>query len=101
MKEKAIVVDYESLSQDPEKMMMKVCSRIGIPYDQDMLNYGGKPKPKGRFGDQVGIYKHSRPVTENINKWKKNFTSIEHVKYAEQYIKTLGATVISKIGIQL
>ena len=78
--------------------MRKVCSKVGIPYIQDMLNYGGKAKPKGRFGDQVGIYKHSRPVSENVNKWQKNFSTIEQVKYAEQYIKTLGPDVISKMG---
>ena len=98
LKERAIVVGYEALVQYPEKVMTELCTRIGIPYDQDMLNYGIKPKPKGRFGDQVSINQHNRPVSEYVNKWQKNFSTIELVEYAEQYIKTLGADIIVKLG---
>ncbi len=98
LKEKAIVVDYESLTRSPETVMHRVCNRIGIPYYQDLLNYGQNPKPEGRFGDSVGVYQHSRPVADNIDKWLKNILSPEHVEFADQYLRTLGSEIVSKMG---
>ena len=98
LKEKAIVVEYESLVQSPEMVMHRVCNRIGIPYYGDMLDYGRKPKPKGRFGDSVGIYKHQRPVTDNIDKWLKNLSSPELVEFSIQYLEVLGSDIVSKMG---
>ena len=59
LKEKAIVVHYESLVKFPDTVMHNLCNSIGIPYYEDMLDYGKNPKPKGRFGDSVGIYQHT------------------------------------------
>jgi len=52
-----------------------------------MLDYGRNPKPIGRFGDSVGVHQHSRPVTDNIEKWLKNISSPELVEFADQYLK--------------
>jgi glycosyltransferase involved in cell wall biosynthesis/DNA-binding SARP family transcriptional activator len=98
LKEKAIVVEYESLVQSPEAVMLRVCNRIGIQYYEDMLDYGRKPKPKGRFGDPVGIYKHQRPVADSIDKWLKNISSPELVEFADQYLKKVGSDIVSKMG---
>jgi glycosyltransferase involved in cell wall biosynthesis len=98
LKEKAIVVEYESLVQSPETVMLRVCNRIGIPFYEDMLNYGQKPKPKGRFGDSVGIYKYQRPVADNIDKWLKNISSPELTKFSNQYLEALGSDTVSKMG---
>jgi glycosyltransferase involved in cell wall biosynthesis len=98
LKEKAIVVEYESLVKSPEKMMLRVCNRIGIPYYGDMLEYGRNPKPKGEFGDPVGIYKHNRPVTDNIDKWQNNIFSPEFVEISNQYLEILGSDIVSKMG---
>jgi glycosyltransferase involved in cell wall biosynthesis len=98
LNEKAIVVEYESFVQSSETVMLRVCNRLGIPYYEDMLDYGQKPKPKGRFGDSVGIYEHQRPVADNIDKWLKNITSPELVEFSNQYLKALGSDIVSKMG---
>ncbi|MEJ2098716.1 MAG: glycosyltransferase [Desulfobacterales bacterium] len=98
LKERAIVVDYESLVQSPETVMLRVCTRIGIPYYDNMLNYGKNPKPIGRFGDSVGVFQHSRPVTDNVDKWLKNISSAELVEFADEYLKTLGSDIVAKMG---
>ena len=98
LKERAIVVDYESLVQYPERMMLRVCNRIGIPYYENLLNYGSRPKPIGRFGDLVGICKHSHPVTNSINKWKKNVQSNEFSDFAQKFLNELGENVVYEMG---
>ena len=98
LKEKAIVVEYESLVKSPEEIMHRVCTRIGIPYCGDMLEYGRNPKPQGKFGDPVGIFKHHRPVTDNIDKWQDNISSPEFVEISNQYLETLGSDIVSKMG---
>lgn len=98
LKENAIVVEYESLVHSPESMLHRVCSRIGIPYFKDMINYGKSTKPKGRFGDSVGIYQHNRPVTCSIDKWLNNLSSPELIEFAEQYLHTLGKNIVSSMG---
>jgi len=98
LRENAIVVEYESLAKYPEAVMLRVCNRIGIPYFGNMIEYGRNPKPKGKFGDPVGVYKHNNPVTDNINKWQKNISSPEFVEISNQYLETLGADIVSKMG---
>ncbi len=98
LKEDAIVVKYEELVEDAENSVRAICKKLGIPFGQEMLIYGVNPKPKGRFGDPVGIYQHSRPVTDNIDKWQKNISSPELVGFAGQYLKTLGSDIVTKMG---
>ena len=98
LKEDAIVVDYESLVQNPRKVMKRVSKRLGITFYEGMIHYGGNPIPKGRFGDSVGIFKHDRPVTQYIDKWQMNFVSKELLEYAEKYLTTLGLDVVTDMG---
>ncbi len=94
----AIVVKYEELVEYSENSVRAICNKLGISFRPEMLTYGDKPKPIGRFGDPVGIYQHSRPVTHNIDKWLKNISSPELVGFADQYLETLGPDIVSKMG---
>ena len=98
LKQKAIIVKYEELVEDAENTVKAICYKLGITFQNEMLNYGSKPKPEGRFGDPVGIYQHSCPVTDNIDKWIDNISSPELVEFAFQYLKTLGSEIVSEMG---
>ena len=98
LKEKAIVVEYESLVRSPECVIQRVCNRIGVPYDPQLLDYGQRPAPHGKFGDSVGIHKYRRPVTENIDKWQNNLSTLALIEFADQYLKSLGSKIVSKMG---
>ena len=71
--DRAIIFRYEPFVQNPEVELSKLCARIGIPFEPDMLEYGLKPKPAGRMGDSVGVHQHSRPVNTSLDKWKETF----------------------------
>ena len=94
----AIVVRYEELVEYSEDTVSAICKKLGIPFQREILTYGDKPKPKGRFGDPVGIYQHSRPVNNNIDKWLTNISSPELVEFADQYLETLGSDIVSIMG---
>ncbi|MCG7853087.1 MAG: glycosyltransferase, partial [Methanosarcinaceae archaeon] len=98
LKEDAIVVHYEKLVQNPKEVMQHVCNRIGIQFNKNMLEYGKHPAPEGRFGDSIGIYKHSNPVSEYIDKWTENLQSPDLIEFAQKYLLDLGPEVISRMG---
>ena len=98
LKEDAIVVHYEKLVQNPKEVMQHVCNRIGIQFNENMLEYGKHPAPEGRFGDSVGVHKHISPVSEYIDKWTENLASPDLIEFAQKYLLDLGPEVISRMG---
>jgi tetratricopeptide (TPR) repeat protein len=98
LKEDAIVVHYEKLVQNPKEVMQHVCNRIGIQFNKNMLEYGKHPAPEGRFGDSIGIHKHSNPVSEYVDKWTENLQSPDLIEFAQKYLLDLGPEIISLMG---
>jgi glycosyltransferase involved in cell wall biosynthesis len=98
LKEDAIVVHYEELVTKPKDVVQHLCDRTGIPFYKDMLEYGLREPPKGRFGDPIGVHKHSRPVSDYIDKWVQNLVSPDLIEFAREYLSTLGTDVFSQMG---
>ncbi|HKJ33896.1 MAG TPA: sulfotransferase, partial [Balneolales bacterium] len=98
LKEDAIVVHYENLVGKPEEVIHQVCHRIGIPFYENMLEYGQHPAPKGRHGDHVRIHKHNRPVSDYIDKWVENLTSPGLIEFTYKYLSNLGTELVSNMG---
>ena len=98
LKEQAIVLHYESLVENPRKVMQHACNRIGIPFSENILEYGRFPAPKGRFGDAVGIHKHVRPVKDYTDKWIENLATPNLIEFSLEYLSALGPEIISHMG---
>jgi len=98
LKEDAIIVHYEELVQNPKEVMQHLCKRIGITFYDNMLEYGLHSPPEGRFGDSTGIYKHSKPVSEYVDKWTENLQSPDLIEFSQNYLLDLGPEVISSMG---
>ena len=98
LKEDAIVVHYENLVEKPKDTLQHLCDRIGIPFYEDMLEYGLREPPKGRFGDPIGVHKHNRPISGYIDKWVQNLSSPDLIEFAREYLSTLGPDVFSQMG---
>lgn len=95
LKEDAIVIKYEDLVQDTEFVVKTICSKIGILFKNEMLNYGSRQKPKGRFGDSVGIVKHNNAVPFYTDKWVKNLQSQQLYDFSLKYMESLGPEVFN------
>lgn len=71
-------VRYEALVKDPETWMQQICDYVGVPFEQDAIDYGKKendaPERKG-LGDPIGVKQHSRPSTGSLKKWVQELAS--------------------------
>jgi glycosyltransferase involved in cell wall biosynthesis/Tfp pilus assembly protein PilF/protein-L-isoaspartate O-methyltransferase len=94
----AIIVRYEELVSEPERIVRGLCEYLELAYDPALLEYGNSAKPKGRMGDPVGIHRHSRPVGESLDKWKTTLASPRERLFAEAYLASLDDAVLTRLG---
>jgi tetratricopeptide (TPR) repeat protein len=98
LKDKAKIVRYEDLVNHTENTITNLCNYLNIEFNSDLLNYGDKNPPDGRFGDQVGIVKHRRAVPNYIDKWTENLSTPELYEFSLKYLNELGHELISELG---
>ena len=98
LKSNAVIVKYEELVADTEMTVKAVCYKLGIPYERDMLIYGSRPSPKGRFGDTVGIDRHDRAVSDYTEKWLQNLQSKRLYEFSNKYMEILGPEIFDTMG---
>lgn len=65
---------YEELVANPEQHLKSVCSSIGLPFEQQMLNFHQK-----QSNQQMAWHKETtKPINqENVEKWRKDLTQEE------------------------
>ena len=72
-------VRYEDLVKAPEEWFSTICDYIGVPFEEEAVNYGSRPKSKtdtpGGLGDPIGVQKHTRPSTASVKKWVQELAS--------------------------
>lgn len=64
-----IQVGYEQLVQNPEAEMERVCDFLGLQFEPGMIDYGAHEHDSKGLGDPVNVNRHTRPVTESVEKW--------------------------------
>ncbi len=62
-------VSYEELVQHPEAEMRRVFEFLGLPFEPDTVEYGKHELDAKGLGDPLGVQRHSRPVTDSVEKW--------------------------------
>jgi len=66
-------VRYETLVQQPEAELRRVCGFLGIDFELDMVEYGSEGEaPKNvaaGLGDPITVAKETRPTTKYVAKW--------------------------------
>jgi hypothetical protein len=64
-----IHVRYEDITREPEKKVREILDFLGLPFEENCVEYGRRqPEVKG-LGDPLGVKKHTRPVTSSIATW--------------------------------
>lgn len=73
-------VKYEDLVRDPEYVIKKICTHLGVEFSEQMLRWDiskyWKDHAKGNIHD--GAWRHSpfsAPSSESIGNWKRGLTS--------------------------
>jgi Sulfotransferase family len=62
-------VAYEDLVQRPEEEMRRVFAFLGLPFEPGTIEYGKHEHDSKGLGDPLGVNRHTRPVTESVEKW--------------------------------
>ena len=97
----AIIVRYEDLVVSPETHVHGLCTRLGLPFFLQMLDYTDGIHVRSRFGDQTGMHEHAGPVTDSKDKWIENLASSkELVRFAWEYLDFLGDELVGEFGYE-
>lgn len=94
----ALLVHYEDLALKPNETMRYLCQKLDIPFSSRLLNYSLHAAFQPRLGDNYGIVKYNRPVSENVNKWISHLNSQDRRPFAQVYLEALGKKMITNLG---
>lgn len=96
--DRAIVVHYENLVSEPARQVATLCASLGLEFQPDMLEYGSRPSPSGRYGDPTGIQQHSRPTTLGLDRWPELGRARQTRHFARDYLEALGPELLAGLG---
>lgn len=95
---RATAVHYERLVVAPEETVSELCRWLEQPYSPQLLDYGERPLPAGRYGDPTGVRRHERPTTASLESWQEMGRVAQTRHLAESYLDTLGPELLADIG---
>ncbi len=96
--ERAIVVQYEKLVEEPASQVAELCARLGLTFEPDMVDYGTRPAFEGRYGDPAGVEQHTRPSAASLDRWLELGRSRQGRHLAGAYLAALGPELVAALG---
>lgn len=92
-------IEYEQLVSEPVEVVRTLCRELGIPFEQQMLQYRDRVGFEGsRFVDPKAIYRQSRPVSDYADAWKTAFADPGSAAMARGYLEALGRDTFEAFG---
>ena len=92
-------VKYEDLVDSPEEEIEKIFEYLELPYEESVIEYGGKVKFKGSMGkDRKSLYRHAKPVSDYKDAWLSTYHNPQINYLARQYLDILGPQLLSEMG---
>ena len=89
---------YEALVTEPDATLQTLFDYLELDYSPEFKSYQLGEKPKGSFGDPVGVHRHQEPVTDSVTAW---VTALEERKRAvlfRGYLEWLGEPLVTRLG---
>ncbi|MGB7925631.1 MAG: sulfotransferase [Pyrinomonadaceae bacterium] len=96
--EDGLVVRYEELVTKPEDEMRRICRMLGEEFTPEMVEYNARELPRWTFGDQGGVYQHTRPVAGNAQKWIAALHDPQVWRLTHDYLRLLGRELVGQMG---
>ena len=96
--ERGLVVQYEQLVANPEHELRRICELLGEDFRPQMVEAGGQNLPHWHYGDQQGVYQHTRAVSENAQKWVEALNDPQFWRVADDYLQLLGRETVEEMG---
>lgn len=98
MKGKCIVLNYEKILLHPKIQIKEICSKLKIEFLEEMIEYGNYNYSKWNFGDKKNIYKYTRPMSKNVDKWEEQLTRPQVWRLVNDYLQLLGPDIFEQLG---
>lgn len=93
------VIHYENFVQAPASSLSRLCLRLRISCQPEMIDYGDKSNPRFAFGDQSIVYSETRPVTARAERWQKVLQpGTPWNELAQSYLRALGPALVERLG---
>jgi hypothetical protein len=85
-----IQVGYEQLVRQPETEMRRMCEFLGLSFEPEAIEYGRHEHTVGGLGDPITVNKHTRPVTESVEKWATELAQApERLRIVQEMVATI------------
>ena len=94
----AVCIQYENLVADPGSEVQQLCDRIGLSFDNIMIDYSTAEMPTSDFGDQTNVSQFEHPVTDFVDSWQECFTDETTAKLGRDLLDYLGAETFNGLG---
>jgi hypothetical protein len=97
--ERSTLIRYEDLVHYPEETVQKICSRLDLPFESEMIFYGDKIHFfDTSFVDRKSIYKNVSPVPKYVDDWKNTFETPQLAYIAREYMNSLSSELVEELG---
>lgn len=63
------VVRYETLVQQPDAEMRRLCAFLDLAYEPEMIEYGSHEFRARGLGDPITVERQTRPVGDSVDRW--------------------------------
>jgi hypothetical protein len=94
------IVRYEDLAANAAPVVARLCERIGVSFEPEMIAYGGSNAGRAiyRYGDTGTVYRESRPIPGRIDRWKRTLRSPVRKAWAHGCLASIGRETITALG---
>lgn len=83
-------VRYEDLVADPEPHLRRIFEHVGVAHEPGAVEYGRHEHITKSYGDPMSVEKHTRPVTDSLDKWAADLlASPETLQLAQDVLAEL------------
>ena len=66
---------YEKVVTNPEKEIRQILDFLDLPFEKNTVEYGLQAYNEKGLGDPVSVNRHTRPMTDSLNKWAVELAS--------------------------
>lgn len=96
--ERAYILKYEDLVNDPLLFIQDICRYLEIEVEPNMVDDWKGSSYKGRAGDKEGVVKYMTISTDSVNRYSAVISNQFRKQLAVKYINSFDAKILSNMG---
>lgn len=93
--ERSSLIRYEDLVHDPSETLSRILRELHIDEVGGLTTYRAI---ESTLGDAKSVRKHSTPVDDYIDRWRRGLSESDNSDLAHSYLDELGEVVLDRLG---